>query len=80
MTEVMITTYDNPFDPFDEEDSWFQFDSFHGYHTCEKLGMLAATSIYLSDEENEREISSAIDKMIEEEPLLYKKVTRTLSD
>lgn len=73
-SEYAITTTDNPFSPFSQFDEWFSYDMFCGYRTCEKLARLANTSIYLSDEENDKEIDAAIDKMIEIEPLLYKKV------
>ena len=74
MGDFAITTIDNPFSPFTQFDEWFSYDVFHGHRTCEKLATLANTSIYLSEEENDSEISAAIDKMIEIEPLLYKKV------
>ena len=35
--QVNITTIDNPFDPFDEFDKWFDFDIEKGYYTCNKL-------------------------------------------
>ncbi len=75
--EYAITTVDNPFDPFKQFDEWFQYDLFCGYRTCEKLSRLASTSIMLSDEENDIEIASAIDQMIADEPLIYRKVTKT---
>ena len=71
-----ITTVDNRFDPFEQPERWLKEDILLGHRTCEKLAALANTSINLSDEENDREISSAMDRMIKEEPLLYKKVVR----
>ena len=37
---VNITTVDNPFDPFDDFDHWFQFDTEKGYYTSSKLARL----------------------------------------
>jgi len=75
--DYAITTIDNPFDPFTQFDEWFQYDLFCGYRTCEKLSRLAATSNVLSDEENDIEIASAMDQMIADEPLIYRKVTKS---
>ena len=33
----MLTTEDNPFDPFSEFDEWFSFDVDKGYNTCAYL-------------------------------------------
>lgn len=77
MQNCTITTVDNPFNPFTQFDEWFQYDLFHGYRTCEKLARQTNTANVLSDEENEIEIEAAIDQMIIDEPLIYKKVYET---
>ena len=61
---VMLSTKDNPFDPFDQFTSWFLFDTEKGYNSCGYLGRIARTSDQLSDEENEKEIERAIDEII----------------
>ena len=53
--EYMLTTVDNPYDPFTEYDEWYSFDQAKGYYTPEYLGNLARTSIELSDEDYELE-------------------------
>ena len=74
-TKVALTTIDNPFNPFEEFDSWFLFDEEKGYHSCAYLGRIARTSDELSDEENEIEIERAIDEIIKYDFLnIYKKV------
>ena len=50
--QVMLTTIDNPFDPFEQFDSWFLFDVEKGYNSCDYLGRIAKTSEQLSDDEN----------------------------
>lgn len=78
MTRYMLTTEDNPFDPFEEFESWLQFDIAHGYHTCNVLADRAIVSNgQLSKEEDEKSINDAINEIILEFPMMkYKKVTK----
>jgi hypothetical protein len=70
----MLTTIDNPFDPFTEFDSWFRYDESKGYHSCSFLGRIAKTSNALSDEDQALAIESAIDEIIKYDPLnIYRK-------
>lgn len=62
--ECVLTTVDNPFDPFEQFDDWFLFDEEKGYHSSAYLGRIARTSDQLSDEENRIEIERAIDEII----------------
>ena len=72
-----LTTFDNPFDPFEQFTSWFLSDEEKGYHTCAYLGRIARTSDALTDEENELEIERAIDEIIKYDfRNVYKKVAR----
>lgn len=76
-TEVMLTTFDNPFDPFDEFVPWFLFDVSKGYYTCSKLARIARSSEEFSLIEDKRETERAIDEIIDHDFLnIYKKVTR----
>lgn len=76
MAKCALTTNDNPFDPFDQFDSWFMYDVDNGYNSCAFLDRVARTSDSLSDGENEAEIERAIDEIIKYDPLnIYKKVT-----
>ena len=72
-----LTTFDNPWDPFEQFTSWFLYDEEKGYHTCAYLGRIARTSDALTDEENELEIERAIDEIIKYDfRNVYKKVAR----
>ena len=57
-----LTTFDNPYDPFEQFTSWFLFDVEKGYNTCAYLARIARTSEQLSDEENNLEIERNIKK------------------
>ena len=78
MAKVMLTTFDNPYDPFEQFDSWYLFDVEKGYNTCDLLGRIARTSEQLSDVENDEEIERAIDEIIKYDFInIYKKVKQT---
>lgn len=70
----MLTTFDNPYNPFDDFDSWFLFDAEKGYCSLSYLGRIAKTAYELSEEENFEEAERAIDEIIMENPELYTKV------
>lgn len=77
MTECMLTTVDNPYDPFEQFDSWYQFDIDKGYCSCAYLDRIARTSEQLSDVENNQEIERAIDEILKYDfTNVYKKVSR----
>lgn len=74
---VNITTVDNPFDPFDDFDHWFRFDTEKGYYTSSKLARLTNLRNDMSEAEESEEIERAIDRLIEIDPFdMYIKVTR----
>ena len=77
MAKVKLTTFDNPFDPFEQFDSWFLFDVQKGYNSCGLLGRIAKTSDQLTEEENDEEVERAIDEIIKYDcENIYKKVKR----
>jgi hypothetical protein len=77
MRKCMLTTFDNPYDPFEQFTSWFLFDVEKGYNSCAYLGRIARTSDQLSEEENDLEVERAIDEIIKYDfRNIYKKVTR----
>ena len=81
MRQAMLTTFDNPFDPFDQFDSWINFDMEKGYNSCAYLARIAFTSDSLSDAENEQEVERAIDEIIRYDFMnIYKKVVRESED
>lgn len=76
--QCALTTFDNPFDPFEQFTSWFLFDEEKGYHSTSYLGRIVRTSDQFSDEENEIEIERAIDEIIKYDFRdIYRKVKRS---
>lgn len=72
----MLTTIDNPYNPFDNFQSWFLFDCEKGYNSCAYLARIARTSDAFSDAENRQEIERAIDEIIKFDfQNIYKKVS-----
>jgi hypothetical protein len=74
----MLTTFDNPYDPLEQFDSWYMFDMDKGYNSCSYLDRIARTSDQLSEEENDLEIERAISEIIKYDfRNIYKKVSTT---
>jgi hypothetical protein len=76
-TEYMLTTVDNPFDPFTRFDEWLAYDMMMGYHTSSFLARVAHTSDELSEPDQERSVQEAIDYIIQENVSgMWRKVAR----
>lgn len=76
-TETMLTTFDNPYNPFDDFDQWFAFDVAKGYYSCNLLARIAGYSEGFSVIEEKRDTERAIDEIIKHDFLnIYTKVTR----
>lgn len=50
-TNFCLTTIDNPFNPFDQFNSWYLYDVEKGYNTCSKLARIASTFPEFPEEE-----------------------------
>lgn len=75
--ETMLTTFDNPFDPFEDFTSWWMFDVEKGYNTCGYVDRIAHVTDDMTQKEVNEEIERAIDEIILYNPLnIYKKVKR----
>ena len=61
----MLSTIDNPFNPFEDFNSWFLFDVEKGYNSCSYLARIAKTSNEFTEEEEAEEIERAIDEIIQ---------------
>ena len=75
--KCMLTTIDNPFNPFEDFSSWFIFDIEKGYNTCGRLMRIANIPDDFTEQEEDEEIERAIDILIKYDVLdIYKKVTQ----
>lgn len=75
--DYMLTTTDNPWDPFTQWDEWLSFDTNRGYNTSGMVARIAVTSHDLSEADQARSIQMAIDDIVRENVLgLYTKVAR----
>lgn len=78
---VALTTVDNPFDPFEQFNDWFEFDIEKGYYTCSRLARLTNLSDDMSEAESNKEIERAIDELIKYDVFdVYKKVIKETSE
>lgn len=76
-SNVMITTFDNPYNPFTNFNEWFMFDVEKGYYTCNYLARIVNIKEDMTEKEEEAEIERAIDEIILYNPLnMYKKIKK----
>ena len=75
--ECMLTTFDNPYDPFEQFTSWLMFDKENGYDSCERVARIAKFSDDMTEKEIDEENERAIDEIIKYDFMnVYKKVTK----
>ena len=75
-----LTTKDNPFDPFNQFDEWFQFDVSHNYNCCGLIDRIAKVSDEMTPKEYNEAIAAAIAEIIQFDPLdIYCRKTMPLS-
>ena len=73
--DCMLTTFDNPYNPFDDFTLWLLYDKEQGYNTCERLARIAKLSDDMSQDEIDAETDRAMDEIIFYDFLnIYKKV------
>ena len=82
-SEVMLTTFDNPYDYFEQFTLWLLYDKENGYNTCEYLDRIVTKNVGSTDDLSQKEIDIAIEEAIDEiilyNPLaIYKKIWRNV--
>lgn len=56
----MLTTFDNPFNPFVDFSSWYMFDCEHHHFTCSRLARIAEVDSEMSEREIKAEKERAM--------------------
>lgn len=83
--EAMLTTTDNPYDPFDQFDEWYAFDELKARQEnrptcCAYLARIAMNSDDVSENEYNRVMNDVIDEIVELNLSgKFRKVTRPAS-
>ena len=81
MADTMLTTIDNPYDPYTHFDEWYTYDITKGYDTCGYLARIVKTSDELSEADQEVALDQAKQEIISMNILgIYKLVSPSSSD
>jgi hypothetical protein len=64
--EYLLTTYDNPFNPFTRFEEWLAYDARMGYNTPSFLARIAIDSHEISDPDSALSIDNAINEIVQE--------------
>lgn len=60
---MMLSTPDNPYNPFKDFDNWYACDEARGHHTCSYIDRLAFDSSAFSDDMMQVAINDAIERI-----------------
>lgn len=76
LEQFMLTTFDNPFNPFENFRDWFVFDIEKGYKCCEIVDRISNVTNEMSSTEKILAQNDAIERFIAVDPLnIYTKVS-----
>ena len=67
MSNYVLSTSDNPWNPATNFDDWYAWDIGHGYGTCSYLDRVSFTSLDLPDSANDDIIIDAIDDIVKKD-------------
>lgn len=63
--DIWLTTDDNPWNPFTQFESWYDFDEKKMYRTCSRVAKRANYSHCLTDHENDLATIRAIEDVVD---------------
>jgi hypothetical protein len=64
MKAVMLSTIDNPFNPFTQWDEWKRYDEDKKHFSCSLLDRIATTSYEQTEEDYNKALEDAIDEIL----------------
>lgn len=70
--DSMLTTFDNPFNPFNDFDRWWKEDLLLGHDCCGLLARESNVSDVANDNVNDKAIIDAMKKITKDNPTIYK--------
>jgi hypothetical protein len=70
--QFLITTIDNPYNPFTQPDEWYNFDVTYGYFTYQNLVKLVDFDEDMTEEEENKAYETAMDKLLKIHPMYIK--------
>lgn len=77
--QSMLTTVDNPYNPFDNFDDWYRFDQENNHFCCEKLAECLPNLDDSNEVESIKMTESAINYIVANDVLgIYTKVQKVL--
>lgn len=77
----MLTTTDNPFNPFTQFDEWNAYDIKEGWHTLSYLGRVVRSSHELSEADQHVAFEQGIKEILNEDVFgVYVRVTAATAD
>lgn len=65
-TDVMLTTTDNPWNPFTHFNEWREYDESSGWHSLALLGRVVVTSDEMSESDQDVAILDAMNEIVRE--------------
>lgn len=72
--DYMLSTYDNPFNPFTDFILWWKEDLRLGHDCCGTLARMANTSTVMPESTYDEDVDRAMDEIVANEPMIYRKV------
>ena len=60
----MLTTFDNPFNPFVDFSSWYMYDCEKNYNTSSRLARIAIIDSEMTEQEKEDEMERAMNLIV----------------
>lgn len=76
--KLLLTTVDNPYNPFTQFIEWYSFDEAAGYHSSALLARVVLSSDELSDRDQQNDMNRAIEEIVMENVSgVHRKVSAT---